>query len=110
MEIYLQIASQYVCIRWDADSINDIVKNMFSPWHVSSAQPTYFFDISSLDLGFSLETPLRSVQCSDEKVLAAAKDAYDWKKSLINKYKFKNKISYIQNKFPNLPDNLWVQR
>ena len=71
MEIYLKIDSTYVCIQWDTDSINDIVKNMFSPWHVSSVKPTHYLDITSLDSGFSLKTPLRSVQCSDEKALAA---------------------------------------
>jgi hypothetical protein len=71
MEIFLNIASHYVCIRWDTDRINGIVITMFSPWHISSAQATYFFTITSLDSGFSLETPLRSVHCSDEKVLMA---------------------------------------
>lgn len=71
MEIYLKIASKYICIRWDTDSLNYIIKKMFSPWHVSSGEPTYIWDISALDSGYSLKTHLRSVQCSDERALAA---------------------------------------
>ncbi|MFC1512338.1 hypothetical protein ACFL5H_03990 [Candidatus Latescibacterota bacterium] len=71
MENYLKIDSTYVCIRWDTDSISDIIKNMFSTWRVSSVKPTHFFDITSHNSGFSLKTPLGSVQCSDEKTLAA---------------------------------------
>jgi len=44
---------------------------MFSPWHVSSGNPTYSWDIFAIDSRYFLKTHLRSVKCSDERTLAA---------------------------------------
>lgn len=71
MEIFLRIGPACLCIQWDSNGIDNIVKNMFSPWLVSSGNPSQVWKISPLDSGYSLETPLRSVRCSSEKMLAA---------------------------------------
>ncbi len=71
MEIYFQIDATCLCIQWDRNGIEDIVGNMFSPWQVPSGNPTQVWNITSLDSGYSLKTPMRSVRCSDKKVLAA---------------------------------------